>query len=240
VGCPNVVVIPNGADETEFDGRPPDLERLRHAAGLDSRLERLVVAVGTHFASKGHREAIQAFGRARSCAGATLLIVANTPPGGGCAGSCSRRRRLANLRHRDRRVIVADLPRAHTVDALKAADLLIHTSWLECSPLVLFEAAAAGTPFVANDVGNAREIADWTRGGVVVGGFQHPLGQTKPNVQGIAEAIDDTIDGSGSPQRAAMIRRDSFARRFGWISIARHYERALTGFTLAADSHATR
>ena len=53
------------------------------------------------------------------------------------------------------------------VEAFFAADLFLFPSLIECSPLVLFEAAAAGTPFIATDVGNSREIAEWTGAGLI-------------------------------------------------------------------------
>ena len=43
-------------------------------------------------------------------------------------------------------------------DALAAADLFLFTSRVECSPLVILEAMAAGTPWVSYDVGNVSEL----------------------------------------------------------------------------------
>ena len=39
--------------------------------------------------------------------------------------------------------------------------MFIFTSRIECSPLVLYEASAAGLLFLDLDVGNAREISKW-------------------------------------------------------------------------------
>ena len=62
-------------------------------------------------------------------------------------------------------VLRVDLPREKVVDAFFEADLFVFASKVEYSPLVLFESAAAGTPFLTVPAGNAREIVRWTGGG---------------------------------------------------------------------------
>jgi len=66
-----------------------------------------------------------------------------------------------------KRVLCTDLRRPDVVEAFMAADLFILASVVEYSPLVLFEAVAAGTPFLSVPVGNAEEIVRWTGGGVI-------------------------------------------------------------------------
>ena len=66
-----------------------------------------------------------------------------------------------------KRVILTDLERQDLIQAYLAADLFVFASRIEYSPLVLFEAAAAGTPFLTVPVGNADEIVRWTGGGVL-------------------------------------------------------------------------
>ncbi len=56
-------------------------------------------------------------------------------------------------------VLQTELPRSEVVELFFAADLFIFASKVEYSPLVLFEACAAGLPFVSVPVGNAAEIA---------------------------------------------------------------------------------
>ena len=64
-------------------------------------------------------------------------------------------------------VLRLDLPREKVVDAFFEADLFVFASRVEYSPLVLFESAAAGTPFLTVPVGNASE--DRSAGPAVVG-----------------------------------------------------------------------
>jgi glycosyltransferase involved in cell wall biosynthesis len=64
-------------------------------------------------------------------------------------------------------IILKDLPRKDLINAYFASDIFLFASNIEYSPLVLFEACASGTPFISSDVGNAKEIAKWTKGGLI-------------------------------------------------------------------------
>jgi glycosyltransferase involved in cell wall biosynthesis len=68
----------------------------------------------------------------------------------------------------NKQILVKFLSRTMTVEALKQSDLFLFTSNIECSPLVLFEANAAKLPFLTTDVGNAKEIIEWTQGGLLL------------------------------------------------------------------------
>ena len=64
-------------------------------------------------------------------------------------------------------VMLMDLPRERLINAYFASDIFLFASNIEYSPLVLFEACASGTPFISSDVGNAKEIARLTKGGLI-------------------------------------------------------------------------
>ena len=70
-------------------------------------------------------------------------------------------------------VIRHNLPREKVVDAFFEADLFVFASKVEYSPLVLFESAAAGTPFLTVPAGNAasalRRSASRVAGGTFTG-----------------------------------------------------------------------
>ena len=57
------------------------------------------------------------------------------------------------------------MTRYEVVQAYKTADLFLFPSNIECSPIVLFECMAARTPFLVTDVGNSKEIIQWSNGG---------------------------------------------------------------------------
>ena len=153
-GIGRSVVIPNGADEREFD-RPA--AGFRQWAGIDTRY--LVITVANHYTSKGHAFVIDAF-RRLGRADVTLAIVGRMPrnPLRGCGTAC----RLAALR--DRRVrLFPDLPREWVVSALKEADLFVFGSRIECAPLVIYEAFASRLPVISTPVGNYPTTRDWSR-----------------------------------------------------------------------------
>lgn len=150
-GAEPIVIVPNGAD-------PPAPRR--HAAG-QGQGERLAVTVGSHVLSKGHAQfarAIKVLARERDLVGE---IVAPERHGldavRGCQLSCSMRARRGAIR------LIDGSGEGAVTSALAAADLFLFTSRVECAPLVILEAMAAGTPWVSFDVGNVSELA----GGVV-------------------------------------------------------------------------
>jgi glycosyltransferase involved in cell wall biosynthesis len=68
---------------------------------------------------------------------------------------------------KNKTVMLADLPREELINAYFASDIFLFASNIEYSPLVLYEACASGTPFISSDVGNSKEIAKWTKGGLI-------------------------------------------------------------------------
>ena len=108
--------------------------------------------------------------------------------------------------------------------AYAAADLFVFGSQVECSPLVLFEAVASGTPFVSTAAGNAEEIAEWTGGGVVVPsvsegrpGEREPGGLRRRGRRGCGTT---RTSARGSPRAAARAGWSEFT----WDRIAERYE----------------
>jgi glycosyltransferase involved in cell wall biosynthesis len=89
---------------------------------------------------------------------------------------------------------------------------------------VLHEACAAGTPFVASDVGNAAEIAQKTGGGAVV--------PTRFDAEGYADvsaaALSDVLIGVlRDPERLDSMGtagRKAWRRLFTWDHVAARYE----------------
>lgn len=178
-GLSNIHVVPNGADEREFNDAAPTGFRVKMDIPEDSYL---FLTVGSITGAKGHWEVAGAFELASFDRPACLLLNGNVPRRALLGRGWQRLRELvlgrptlAALVHRInqnsagvKRVILADLSRADVVDAFKASDLFVLASYVEYSPLVLFEAAAAGTPFLTTPVGNAAEIVRWTGGGACV------------------------------------------------------------------------
>lgn len=152
-GVRRMQVVPNAAD-------PP---ATGDTLGLRDPGRALAVTVGSHVPTKGHAQfarVLRSLGRQRSIAGA---VVAPPRHGldalRGCQLTCTARARLQELR-----IVDGSAPGA-VAAAIAAADLFLFTSTVECAPLVILEAMAAGTPWVSYDVGNVSELP----GGLVAG-----------------------------------------------------------------------
>ncbi len=218
---PRSVVIPNGFDDDEFPQGSFDRQagvefRLRHGISPDSPI---VLTVGSHTGKKGHAELISAFRQSASCRGATLVIIGNTPTPLGCSTTCRVRARIANSSSADRRIAILDTDRDETIKAYFAADVFVLASAVECSPLVLFEAAATGTPFIAADVGNAREIAGWVGGGTILNWNRNSAGLSRTDPKELASALDEVLSRTGRFDASSRIAD------FAWSNIATRYER---------------
>src|SRR5207247_4945193 len=89
-----------------------------------------------------------------------------------------------------KRAVLVNLPRPELVQAYLNSDLFVLASNVEYSPLVLYEAAAAGLPFLSVPVGNAEEIARWTGAGDVCSASRDSLGYTRPAPVALARHIE--------------------------------------------------
>jgi glycosyltransferase involved in cell wall biosynthesis len=142
-----------------------------------------------------------------------LAIVGNTPTGRGCRPRCAVEARASGLLRPGRRVVLADPPRGGVLEAYADADVFLFCSRVECSPIVLFEALAAGLPFVSVDVGNAREIAAWSGGGVVV--------QSDDDLPGAVGAL---LADSERRRELGERGRAAWRQHFTWEAVAARYE----------------
>ena len=127
------------------------------------------------------------------------------------------------LRHS--RITVADLDREAIVAAHHAADLFLFPSNVECSPLVLFEAAATRTPFLATDVGNVAEIARWTGGGEVLPTAFETSGLAHVDVAAGATRLRELWRDPGARERMGQAAHAAWQARFTWETIVADYER---------------
>jgi len=266
VGVTKMAIIPNGAAADEFD-MPPDTtlrKKLRVPDGTG-----LVLHVSGYLsAAKGQIEAIRIFSKSR-LKNATLLLVCPDFQRGwaseltprnlarglwwflrgkglrGFAPSWQIAASLAFYRRRNeqagRSIRRVSLDREETVSVFKQADLLLFPSWIECSPLVLFEAAAAGTPFLVTDVGNAREIISWTGGGKILTGkrLSDREGSILADAAAGAKALDSLWFDPARRKRMATSARSAWRSHFTWEKIAERYEE-LYATLVAGESVAGR
>jgi glycosyltransferase involved in cell wall biosynthesis len=128
-----------------------------------------------------------------------------------------------------KRVACTNLPRGDVVQAFMTADLFVFASVVEYSPLVLFEAAAAGTPFLSVPVGNAEEIARWTGGGIICPAARDERGYTQVDPDGLAREMRRCMDDPHLLARLGETGRTTWLRQFTWQAIVPRYEAILTG-----------
>jgi glycosyltransferase involved in cell wall biosynthesis len=124
-----------------------------------------------------------------------------------------------------RQARVVDLPRAEVVQAYLNSDLFVFASKIEYSPLVLFEAAAAGLPFLSVPVGNAAEIAEWTGGGIICNATVDAAGYTQVDPVQFAKEIDALAGDRATLERLGANGRRAWQERFTWTRIFRHYQK---------------
>jgi L-malate glycosyltransferase len=219
----NIHVIPNGADEAEFGEllTPEQRIDLRREHGVDGLM---IMTVANYTGDKGHSELLRVLKRLP--VRATLVSAGTITPGIGYYDAFKREAERINgsRRFSGKSVLMLDgSDRPLVCDMLKCADMFVLLSNIEASPLVLFEAAAAGVPFVASEAGNSREIASWTGGGLIVRSKQRQNGYVRTNPM---DALWKTTQlARAEHRRRAMgaAAREAWLRRFTWERLAAEY-----------------
>ena len=221
-GLTNAVIIPNAVRREEFATAPPPGFRARHGIRDDAFL---ILMVGNYTGGKGQDKLIEIVERADIDAATVLLVGRNllddrslddvlAKPIASLAGASGGRKT----------VICKSLARDEVVQAFFAADLFLFPSMIECSPLVLFEAAAAGTPFITTDVGNSREIAEWTGAGVIAPGEVHETGFTFVAVAKAARLVEELFRDADRRRDMGRRGREVVLERYTWDTIVDRYE----------------
>jgi glycosyltransferase involved in cell wall biosynthesis len=192
----NLQVIPNGAD-------PAQLPLDRGPKPSD-----LVVTVGSHVRAKGHADFFHAIrSLRRTHPGVRGALVAPRRTGGqairGCQVSCAVRSLFHPVK------LVDGTEPSQAVRAIATGDVFVFPSQIECAPLVVLEAMAAGRPWVSYRVGNVEELS----GGIVVEGFGELVEET-------SRFLKDKEMGT----RLGEAGRDAWAETHQWPRIIGKYE----------------
>ena len=219
-GLQRLTIIPNGAAEYEFAAAQPSF---RQRYNLPASLP-LLLTVGSHTAAKGHRETIEAFRLARIDR-AALVVIGNRIAGRTCYNDCWRRAlRARGLSLGRKRVLLLDPPRSEVVAAYQAADLVVFPSNLEYSPLVLFEAMAAGVPYLSSDCGNAAEITQWGGGGEMLETLPLAGDSVRVDPLILARAIERLLADPARRRALGQTGQSAWRQGFTWEKIALRYE----------------
>ena len=219
----HITLIPNGAAADEF--LPEPKIDVRKELGI-SKEDFLLLLVGSNTGWKGHKEAIELFLRSDIEPG-TLLMIGNNyqyfkiP--------FYKHPVLAWLMFKNKlsgkkKVIFNFYSREFTVAAYKQANLFLFPSNVECSPIVLFECAAAKLPFLATNVGNSKEIAEWTKGGEIMpttiddGGFSHV------NIEEGIIMLNELYKNKAKREKMASESFEIWKQKYSWEVITKEYE----------------
>lgn len=254
-GFKNISVIPNGANEMEFNvGIDPQF-RKKHGISQD---DFLFLTVGSFTGLKGHTETANAFLKMQVPVGRHAVLMLNGNEvlrlESGIGGlvkkflnlvrtqglvhatrqslkklstSKSSPRMLAekiNASGTNKTITITDLCREELIQAYLAADLFVFASNIEYSPLVLFESAAAGTPFLTIDVGNAVEIAKWTAGGEICPSFQDNRGYSRVEADVLATHMASMMNNQSLLSQLGKSGKLNWMDQFTWEKITNRYE----------------
>lgn len=142
-------------------------------------------------------------------------------------GTGTSPRTIADLINRSqfgKLVLVSDFPRRELTQAFMAADLFVFASNIEYSPLVLYESAAAGTPFLSVSVGNSAEIAGWTGAGVICPSTVDAKGYTRVDVRVLAESMADLMRHRERLADLGAAGKRNWSEKYTWGAISLQYE----------------
>ena len=137
--------------------------------------------------------------------------------------------REVNSRNSNKKIIITNLQRKDVVQAFLNADLFVFASNVEYSPLVLFEAAAAGLPFITVPVGNSEEIIEWTQGGILCPATIDKNGRTVVDPDILAKEIEKLINDPDKRKELSINGERNWQTRLTWEKIALEYEKVLKG-----------
>ena len=127
--------------------------------------------------------------------------------------------------HGNKRAIVVDLNRTQLIQAFLQADLFVFASNIEYSPLVLFEACAAGLPFLTVPVGNSVEIVSWTQGGEICDAPQDDKGYTRVQPSVLALRMEEMLKNADGLRALSRNGRQASIMRFNWDNLTSEYEK---------------
>lgn len=127
---------------------------------------------------------------------------------------------------KNKKILILDIPRNETIAAYKVADLFLFPSNIECSPIVLFECMAAKTPFITSDVGNAKEIIEWSSAGVLMPTRKntHSYGTSHVDIKSSVKLFEQLYTDTDARKKLADNGFKVWQERFSWEVITKKYE----------------
>ncbi|MFC2014844.1 glycosyltransferase [Chloroflexota bacterium] len=200
-----ISVVPCGVNMERF--RPVDRKIARQELGFGE--EKMVLFVGRIESLKGIEQLLKAMPYLKNNQNPRLVVI------GGDKNSqyeIDRLRRLSlDLNIEDSVTFTGSIEQERLPYYYSAADACVISSYYESFGMVALEALACGTPVVANDVGDFRNIIQQGKTGYVV---------TDNEPRHLAEKIDLLLARPGYDEKAALSLRASVSR-YGWQNITK-------------------
>jgi L-malate glycosyltransferase len=220
IGIKNIVVIPNGAAEDEFS-KNLFIDIRKKLNILEEMF--LILHVGSYSGIKGHHEALEIFYRA-NIKNAVLLFIGNNNELFQKQLPSFYKLKLFLLAKNKKIIITYQLTREETLAAYHTADLFLFPSNIECSPIVLFESMASKTPFLTTDVGNSKEIIEWSGGGLLLPTKIDSNGYSHPEIVSSAKLLEQLYFNQDKREALSSSGYGSWKGHFTWEKITRQYE----------------
>ncbi len=219
----NITVIPNGANEDEFtEPLSPERKRfLRTKYGIGG----LVIMTIGLYGEKGHMDVLKVF-KKLPVSKATFVSAGSVRPLEAHYSQFEAEAERLNLSRKfmGKRVVMVDgADREDVRDLLKLSDIYVFLSNIECSPLVLFEAAAAGVPFVATAAGNSAEIAEWTKGGIIVKSHQVDNGRVRADLKDTLWQLTKLAHNRPQRHKLGVQGHDIWQKKYTWTRLTDEY-----------------
>lgn len=220
-GVDKRMIIPNAADEREFENIQQGIFRKQYGINEDRFL---ILHVGSFTGLKGHLEAVQMLNKI-STKNVTMCFIGNDYE----AFPKYKRTKLKwiwellKLKLSSKRLLIFPPDRQRTLAAFADADLFLFPSNVECSPLVLFEAVASETPFLSAEVGNAKEIAQWTEAGWIIPTSVDENGFSHVNIEQGAKLLDEMLQKEDLRKQLAQAGKKHWREKFTWEKITESY-----------------
>ncbi len=223
----NITLIPNGAAEDEF--LAPSKIDIRKVLNIDPT-DFLILHVGSYTAWKGHQEAIELFLKSDIKKG-VLLMIGNNYENFSFFNWKNPKLLWLLFFHKisgRKKIIFNYFPRDFTVNAYRQADLFLFPSNIECSPIVLFECAAAKLPFLSTDVGNAKEIAEWTKGGEILPTTKNQEGFSFARISEGVNSLNMIYQDEKKRKAMGQTAFENWQQKYSWEVITKQYEALYT------------
>lgn len=157
LGHPNISVIPNAVNKSNWDKIPPDFKERHHMSDGT-----FFLCVANYSLRKNQLLALEAFCEA-GIPGSSLVFVGSSLEGYGM----EVRDKWISLKDSHSNIDVhflEGLDRIEVISAIRSCDIFVLSATAETQPISLLEAMACGKPFISTDTGCVSEF----KGGIVV------------------------------------------------------------------------